>query len=97
MAGAQGESRLPPPSLTKAARPGRGWPATVEKSPAKYTVDPSGETAIVRTGLAAVLLPVSGFQSASTVPVVALTRAMWLRVWALLLPRAPNLVNSPPT
>src|SRR5918999_2114070 len=50
-----------------------------------------------RTGLGALLLPVSGFQSASTVPVVGLTRAMWLRIWALVLPRAPNLVNSPPT
>ena len=56
-----------------------------------------GDTAIDRTGLAAVLLPVSGSHPASTVPVVGLTRAMWLRVWALAVALAPNLVNSPPT
>ena len=58
---------------------------------------PSGDTAIERTGFGAVLLPVSGSQPGSTVPVVELTRAMWLRVCALAVPLAPNLVNSPPT
>ncbi len=95
--GTQGESRFPAPSLMKAPMPGRGWPATVVKFPAKYTVEPSGETAIDRTGLGAVLLPVSGSQPGSTVPEVELTRAMWLRAWALAVPRAPNFVNSPPT
>ena len=60
-------------------------------------MEPSGETAIDRTGLGAVLFPVSGFQAGSTVPELALTRAMWLRAWALEVPRAPNFVNSPPT
>src|SRR5262245_58038774 len=97
VAGTQGDTRFPPPSLMKAPTPGRGWPATVVKFPAKYTVEPSGETVIDRTGLGALLLPVSGSHEGSTVPEVALTRAMWLRAWALAVPRAPNLVNSPPT
>ena len=33
--GDQGESPPPPAPPTKAARPGRGWPATEVKSPAK--------------------------------------------------------------